>query len=196
MRSLWAGIRQHFNFETAANKNNCLKHLAILDTMCKAVCVASLLIFALGCRQRTQVSEVTREGDTNAEPTIKGIVKTNYASERLPILTNAIMVEKKTPMSIWRSQDSTPEERADAVNKLLSAETTIRSAGAVLGEDSVLSHHFGSYFGSAEGTNESTIDFCLLEYDTPHGFVTLLFSRAPGSTNQFRFDRAYAGKWN
>jgi len=174
-----------------------MEHLAIAGTICKAGCAASLLIFALGCHQRPQVSEVTPGGGTNAEPATKDIVKTNYASERFPILTNATKVgdnAKKTLMSIWRSPDSTPEERADAVNKLLSPETTIQSAEALLGDDGVLSHYFGTYFGSAEDTNAGGIDFWLLKYDTQRGLVALRFSRALGSTNQFRFERACAGK--
>lgn len=154
-----------------------------------------MLIFSLGCRQQREVNVVSA-GATNAELGSSDIGKTNAVSEPLSIPTNSMAGDhsSKTPISIWRSPDSTVEECVSAVNGLLTAETTIESAENLLGNDGALSHHFGPSFGSVDATKTGGVDFCLLEYDKPHGPVTLRFTREPGTTNQFRFERAYGGK--
>ena len=186
-----------------------LTRVEIAGAMCKNICAAALLVFALGCNQHTQVSEVTPGGGTNAEPATKpaDIVRTNYAPERFPTLTNATTFDdntRRTLISIWRSPDSTPDERVDAITKWLPKGSSIDSVIALLGNDGDLSHNFGPFIDIRGGKSTNgavtpqtgAVDFWFLEYDTPHGKVTLRFYPEPVSTNQnrLRFDRAFAGK--
>ena len=138
---------------------------------------------------------------TARDPAARGTGKINQLPEPVVILTISATVDesaKKTPISVWRSADSTADERANAVNKLLSPETSIQSAEALLGKDGRFSHYFGPSFKSVRETNypqAGVINDAVLEYGTARGVVSLVFSRGPGATNHFRFVRAFAGRY-
>ncbi len=180
-------------------RNSCLEHFANAGAMCKTAYAATLLIFALGCHQRSQVSDDARGVGTTAGSATNAAMKANYAPAELRSRANAAMVASNDTsmlMSIWRSPSSTTDERIGAVNKLLSPETTMESAIALLGKDHALSHHFGPSFGVTQVTNAEQalqangVDYFVLQYNTPSGLVALRFPRGHG--NRLHFDRAYA----
>ena len=152
----------------------------------KILC-ASLLLSALACCERQQASKAVHDA-IEAEPATKEVLKTNRAFERIPVSTNSTIQEdgaKKEPIVIWRSSRSTPQERADAANRMLPSTATISDARAVLGHGSSLSHHFGPSLANSNG-----VDFWLLGYDVPNGRVVLRFSSPPAGTRPF-FKEAY-----
>jgi hypothetical protein len=176
--------------------------------MYSTLCAALLLVVTPGCYEHSEMSKIDPTRGTNAEPATGELARTNYASQsdanaepaakqtatseapqRFPALTNATLVDNDghgALMAVWRSPDSTPNDRASAVTKWLPQDTSIASAKALLGDDGALSHYFGPSFISG------AVDDWVLEYDTPGGLVILRFSRGPGGTNRLRFDGAYA----
>src|SRR5262245_17280786 len=94
--------------------------------MARRAFVVVALALLVACRESSNVGGVANGNDTNAKPATNNIVSANETTERPPVVTAAIADDgsKKTPLWIWRSKDSTPEERADAVNKLLPPESS------------------------------------------------------------------------
>jgi len=166
--------------------------------MMKIVCAASLLICALGCRQNPEATDINPGNSTNAKHATKDIGRTDYAPEGVPTLTNGATVgdnPRETLMSVWRSPESTAEERANALTKWLPRDTTMASAEALLGNDGRWSHRFGLSLNAPQHTNgdvtsrASGIDVWVLEYDTQGGLVALRFPQGPEGP---RFGGAYA----
>jgi hypothetical protein len=140
--------------------------------------------------QSSQVTESTGD-DPLAEP--QDILKTNSVPERFSILTNVARADQNsnTLIAIWRSPDSTPEERARALTKCLPQDTTVAKARSLLGNGGPLSHYFGILVSRpGEG-----VDDWVLEYKTPQGPVSLVFVKKPGSSNEVWFDRAFPGSY-
>ena len=154
-----------------------------------------------GTSKRPQLSDPVPVGSTTSEPP-QISPKTNYSSARFPSPTNAIAVNDYSSilMAIWRSSDSTPQERANALMKWLPKDTSIAKVEALLGKGGHLSHYFGILFTSVQNTNALTfqdrgLDELVLEYKTLHGPVSLVFSKKPGSSNEVWFDRAFPGSY-
>jgi hypothetical protein len=102
--------------------------------------------------------------------------------------------DRSSPLSVWRSPNTTAQERADGVNKGIPKGTDIEMVKMLLGEDAELVHYHGPSADLVTGST-GTHDYWRLEYKASDGLVALDFrvvSRATGS--RFVFDRAYFTK--
>ena len=101
-------------------------------------------------------------------------------------------------ISIWRSPKSTPQERAEVLNKWLSPETSIRSAISLLGDDGVLSRDYGpltiikSTRNGVVTRDGGLYEKFWLEYKMPVGLISLGFTNKGGTNNEWSFEHAYA----
>ena len=160
----------------------------VMCAACTHLGASLLLVLAQGCCQRPHESGTAINGLSEALP--HSLASTSA--------TNQIEAPMKTLLSIWRSPNSTPKQRADALNKWLPPETTIESARSLLGGDCFLSRHYGPLTILISGTNGIAAqhgghyEAFFLEYKTPGGSVNLGFGNQRGASREWRFEGAYA----
>ncbi len=100
-------------------------------------------------------------------------------------------------MSIWWSPKSTPQERAEALNKWLSTETSIETAISLLGSDGIVSRDHGPSAVLTSGKNGAVVredgfyEKFWLKYEMPNGFVNLSFDNNGGASREWKFEHAY-----
>lgn len=148
----------------------------------------ALLFLAIGCYQHRQQESAEAEASLNARSSsVPTTVAANLAEGR-----------QKDLLSIWRSSNSTLQERSDALNKNLAHETSIKSAIELLG-NGIVSRDYGPSVRFTRSTNgyvvlpAGTYEKLWLEYEMQAGHVRLGFDLKPvGATSEWRFDCAYA----
>lgn len=100
-------------------------------------------------------------------------------------------------MAIWRSESSTPQEKANAVNTLIYRGATREKAEASLGRPGLWTHiHGQSHYAYTESGKivsgqGPSIGYWTLDYPISTGSVSLLFKQpATNIHGEFRFIRA------
>ena len=148
----------------------------------------SLLFLAVGCCQHRQQKGVEAEPSLNARSSAAATTVAAHLAEG----------RQKDLLSIWRSSNSTLQERSDALNKNLPHETSIKSAIELLG-NGIVSRDYGPSVRFTRSTNgyvvlpTGTYEKLWLEYETQGGHVRLGFDLKPvGATSEWRFDCAFA----
>lgn len=100
-------------------------------------------------------------------------------------------------LAVWRSPKSSPDQRVDAVAKLIPVGTTGAEVRRTLGKQGVWTHWHGPS-ANLSTENRATVarptddhDYWTLEYQIPGGSVALFFEGAPGKLqDEFKFVRA------
>ncbi len=162
---------------------------AIIGEASKFVAALLFVLVASGCSLKSH--------DTNPDPSVDS-KSLSHPTRALPAAKeNQINGTSNKLMSIWRSPKSTPQERAEALNKWLSPETSIESAISLLGPDGVLSRDYGPSTTLVSGKNGVVAhpggyyEKLWLEYKIPGGSVSLDFNKQGGASNEWRFEHAY-----
>jgi hypothetical protein len=112
----------------------------------------------------------------------------------LVLLCGCLQRSGDDPLTIWQSTNSTPEQRMEAVNKLIAPGATDVEAERILGSHGRWTHFHGPRLAlhPEQRVIEEHADEWSMEYQCPGGFVALFFEHR--STNaepaQFRFLRA------
>jgi hypothetical protein len=171
------------------SKSNFLDGFAVAGATCRYIAASLLLVIAPGCCQRSHEADTSSNVGSEA---LSHRVRTFSAAKQ----TQTDAMEKKL-MSVWRSPKSTPQERAEALNKWLSPETSIESAISLLGDNGLLSRDHGPSTVFSSGKNGVVAhqggyyEKFWLEYKMPGGSVSLSFDNQGGASREWRFEHAY-----
>jgi hypothetical protein len=91
-------------------------------------------------------------------------------------------------LQVWRSPDSSPQQRADAVTKLIPTGASKEEVDRVLAKKGMWSHYHGPSFDAINNRQLPDHDYWRLVYEFPGGGVSLEFE--PSTAWGERFVRA------
>lgn len=112
------------------------------------------------------------------------------------LLPGCSLGSKREALVVWNSPKASPDERVDAVFKLIQVGTTGKEVKKILGPQGVWTHWYGPSANLAIKNGTTAVlptedhDFWTLEYAISGGSVALFFEEMPGKLNDdFQFVR-------
>jgi len=170
-----------------------INHPVAMEETHKNLVLFGVMLFLFGCSNRQQNSAaVSLVADAPALAPVR-IAAQDDGRDAPPAFTNhrpatsqyaagTLPTEaKQALLSAWRSPHSTSQGRVAALEKWLPRDVSPDLVKALIGDEGVLVHSFGSSVAFGSWTNGQVVgqsgyhDEWLLEYETPAGTISLTF---------------------